>query len=251
VSEYHQDFRGAQRPTLPWDLIGPDADTTVALDERGLRVTLPATRMRLFEPVGVALKRKLPGDFEFTGSYEVLAAAPPPRGTGVGIALNIAAGGKFTRFGRFFRVAEGSVYLAEYWNNAAPSERRLRCVPTAAQSGQLRLVRTGSTLRYLIADKDGTDFEEIERGEFGTEDLDVVRFVVHNNDSPAVIDARLVNITLRRIGAAVDAGEEMAGPSRETPRPIRRSWLVAAALLCGLLALALLVLFFFRHRATK
>ncbi len=221
-----QDFRGGQAPRPPLELIGPDADEVMRPEEDGVRISLPAHRMRLLEPVGIAFKTPIAGDFEITGSYEFIDVDMPTSGTGVGIALNVATEQqrKFSRFGRFLLPGPGSVFLAEHWNNDAPQDRFSFAVPTQQRSGKLRIVRKGATLIYLATEGAGDEFREISRSDFGTEPTAFVRFVVHNNNSPAAIDARLVDLHIRVEPAA--AGEA-------APRP--RTRLLAFGLSAGLL----------------
>ena len=68
---------------------GPDLDDVVRPDPAGLRITLPADRPQNFA-VAVVSKFSLVGDFEVTGSYELLSATQPKEGYGVGVCLWVA-----------------------------------------------------------------------------------------------------------------------------------------------------------------
>ncbi len=223
----YQDFHGKRGPRPPLEMIGPDLDAVARLGDKGLRVTLPAGRGP-FQPVGVALVGGLSGDFEVTGSYELLAADRPSGGHGVGVALNLATTPDFRRFakiGRFMRAAEGDVYVVESWSKESAGRPDpasvFRTLPALTHAGRLRLVREGPTLRYLVAEDTPGEFREVYRGQFGTEDVAVVRFIVTQNDSPAAIDARLLDLRVWAAGRA-GAGQE-GGPSH--------AWLAAAAAL--------------------
>ncbi len=228
--DYYQDLRGSHLPAVPFRLIGQDASAVITPEAEGLRIAIPAHRKQIYAPVGVALDYHLAGDFEATATYELVAADPPPSGTGVGVALNVELKNdqkKFTRFGRFLLPKEGSIYLAESWNNHGGNARRTRYVPTVTAHGQLRLVRRGATLHYLVADGTDGDFHEIDQAEFGTAETGSVRFVINNNNSPAAVEARLVDFAIR---SAVVNG-----------RP--RDWLVRIELLGLATTLAFFLMF--------
>jgi serine/threonine protein kinase len=236
--EVYHDFRGGQGLPPPMKLIGPDAAAVTRAEAEGLRITLAADRQPAHQPrpaVGVAPGFPLRGDFEITGTYELLSADRAAAGAGVAVGLNLAVEQpyKFAKVGRFVRAKQGNVHLAEVFLKETPSGSKMDEEPTEARAGQVRAVRAGSTLRLLVAAPPGTDFREILRGEFGTEDVNVVRFIVNNNDSPVGVDARLVDLRIRWDGVA------RAGRGAAEAAPRWRRWLLLALLFAlGLLAAA-------------
>ena len=117
---------------------------------------------------------------------EILSADQPATGNGVGVALNIGNNfelRKFAKLGRFWRPAEGSVYVVESWNRDEPGNYKVTCFPTDVRLGRIRLSREGSTLFYLVADGADKEIREVHRAPFGTDDLALVRFVVNNSGS--------------------------------------------------------------------
>ncbi len=234
--DFYQDFRGSKMPQPPLKLIGPDADTVVRPENEGLRITLPVPRPSK-DPVGVALQFPLVGDFEITASYELLSAQRPATGSGLAVALNLAVHNpyKFTKLGRFVRPNEGNVYLAERHFRGPPPDTKWETEPTEARRGQLRVDRKGSTLRYFAADEPGNAFRQIYQADFGVDDIEVVRFIVNNNDSPAAVDARLVDLRIRS-GFSSGPSDGSAGN-----RPTAASrWLMAALLIIlGMVAVVL------------
>lgn len=207
----YQDFRGTRPLLSDLTLEGPDADTAVKPEEEGLRITLPATRTKA-APVGVVAGLSLSGDFEITGRYQLIFADQPTRGNGVGVALNLASNSglrKFAKVGQFHRPAEKNVFLTEYWDKDQPGSYQLRSVPTEVRSGQLRLVRERSLLRFLVAEGLEGDFQEIWQVEFGDGELSLLRFVANNSGSPAGIDARLVDWKIRYNRPAVLPGVDL------------------------------------------
>lgn len=249
--EIYQDFRGKKPLVDELKMIGPDRKEVTKTEEEGLRITLPKTR-KSNQPVGVRLKFELAGNFEITSACEILAADKPPAGGAVGAALNLIARNdykKFAKLGRFM-LPDGDFYVAEC---RIAGKTQYKSMKTAARTGQYRLIREGSKLRFLVADEPENVFRPILEAEFTDEDLEIVRLGVNNNGSPAGVDARLLDLRIRPIEAVAKAGPDVkpalapkADPdAKDAPdanvaeaRPAR-GWL-AAALLVGL-GLAVLV----------
>jgi hypothetical protein len=228
VKEVYCDFRGGQPLPSAFTLDGPDANEVIKQEEKGLRITLPAKR-RSELLVGVAATFTVAGDFEITSTYELLSADRPPDGNGVGVALEVATDDNLTKFGkvsRFVRPERGDVYQTEFWIKTQPGSGKHTFTPTTARAGQLRLVREGSTLRFLVAAGPANEFEEINRREFTTEDLDICRFGVNNHGSPAGVDVRLIDLRIR---------SGPASPPSILPKPKR--WMLAVAALVFILVL--------------
>jgi hypothetical protein len=214
-----QDFRGGRGPQSPWRIIGPDADQVIRLESGGLHVSLPADRPPdRSDVVGVRADLNLEGDFEITGRFELLSTATPPGGAGIGIALHVASDPRFTRFakvGRFLRPGPENVFVSESWNKIQsdkPKDWKSRAVPTHARTGRLRIARERAILRYLAAEGDDDEFAEIDRQEFGTDAVGIVRFIVTNHGQPIPLDARLIDVTIHSPSmAAADRGSHRPG----------------------------------------
>ncbi len=228
ATEVYCDFRGGRPLPSSFTLEGPDADKVIKREENGLRITLPATR-RSNAPVGVVANFAVAGNFEITGTYEFLSADRPPDGNGVGVALNVATDDNLTKFGkvsRFLRPDQGDVYQTEFWIKGQPDSGQHTFTPTTARAGQLRFVRKGSTLHFLVAEGPENKFEEINRREFTREDLQLVRFVVNNSGSPAGVDVRLIDLRIH---------SGLASPSSILSKPKR--WILAVVALGFILVL--------------
>ena len=235
LREFYQDFRGSRSLNSSLKLIGPDVDAVTKQEDLGLRITLPKDRA-VNGGVAVMTLFSLVGDFEVTGSYELLHADQPAKGYGVGVSLNLEtneARDKFTKIARAMRVKDGSVYVTEYWRNNAPRTTRHFRSRLRRGPDRLRLVRVGSKVRFLVADGAGNDFREIKQQEFGTDDIADVRFVVADSGSPGnAVDARLVDLKIR--------ASKLAGPRRRgragrgwPGKGADRGWLMAALLIGG------------------
>jgi hypothetical protein len=188
-------------PELPVILVGPNAATVVKPEDAGLRITLPANRQNR-QPVGLHMKFPLSGDFEITASYELLAADKPPPGRiryGVGVNLLISLGPEQARMAKIARylVDQGTGYVADITVKEAPTPYQSQFVPSDNRAGKLRLRREGSTLRYLVAGREGQPFEEIYQSEFGPDEIGVIRLVANTAGTPAGVDVRLADLRIR------------------------------------------------------
>ena len=232
--EVYQDFRGKKPLIDALKKVGPDADEVCTFEDEGLRVKLPKTRP-LQAPVGVGLKFRASGDMEITGTYEILTLEkPPPNSPGVGVAINLVAKNdykKFAKLGRFHFFASGESHAAESW--LPDTQRQFKEVKTTTNKGQVRLIREGNQLRYLVADTPGGEFREIHKGEFTDDDLEIVRFGANNNKTLAAVDVRLIDFRVRYLAKPNAPANPAAPPhapivaQHEGP-PATRPWLFVA-----------------------
>jgi Protein of unknown function (DUF1583) len=275
AKEIYQDLRGRRPLLAEFKLHGaPDVEEVAKPEDGGLRITLPPQREKHW-PIEVEATFPLTGDFEITGTYELLSANRPTNGYGVGVALSIAsnpARDKFAKVGRLMRAKEGSVHMAEYWRHTPPKDWKGPSQPTQTKLGQLRLVRKGEMIRCLAADEPGKEFQEIfALATFGTEDMELARFEVVDSGAPGnSVDVRLIDLRIRTGNLVPEKATVPAPLAEPAPAPINpappapgaaqpggeaarsRVWLVAA-LVVGLAFTLLLVAtvglwLFLRHR---
>jgi hypothetical protein len=248
IQEYHQDFRN-RRPLEPsFKLTGPDAAVVAVPEDEGLRIKLSGTRDVHF-PVEVQTEFSLAGDFQITGTFELLAADRPKDGYGSGVSLNIAesnARTKFAKVARLMRPKEGSVFMAETWRKDVPQSWRGPSKPTETRTGQLRLARKGESLRYLVSEGPGKEFIEIHREDkFGAEDLAHVHFEVVDSGSPGNhVDARLIDLRIlmgKNVPEQPSEPAPLAAPAPGEPRPQPEAEQVAPRVPRGWLAAALVI----------
>lgn len=255
VEEIYQDFRNKRPLLASFRLVGPDVEGEVREEDAGLRITLPAARPGHW-PTEVAANFPLPGDFEATGTYELLAGRRPAKGYGVGVHMNLADNEDRTKFAKVTRVfmpAEGSVHLTQHWHSG--KDYQVRSKKTDAMAGQLRLTRVGTSLRYLVSDGPGQKFREIwYQPEFGAENMAHFRFGVSDSGEPGnPVDARLVDLRIRMGPVSEDGAFDPAplpdpAPLQDPdPSPVAHRtgpWLVvviALGLMVALLATVLVV----------
>jgi hypothetical protein len=201
-AEVYQDFRGKRSLHPSLELRGQDIDAVTNAEIEGLRITLPGTR-RASQPIALVTKFNLDGDFEITGTFELISADQPTKGYGVGVSLSIASDAgreKFAWVSRMMRPGKGSIYASENWDKSIKDSYRFYTKPSEVKIGQLRLVRAGAKLLCLASDGPGKEFIKINEVEqFGSEEMaGGMRFQVINSGSPgSAVDARLVDLRIR------------------------------------------------------
>ena len=231
--EFYQDLRSRAPLRSEFAMAGAFIGKYTVPGIEGLRVTLPAKRENL-APLGLQSNAHVVGDFEITGSYELLSADRPawPNGI-VGVNLFIMEGpeGKrFGRIGRFNTQQDGHVYEVRHTDHHRAEPPHVVRVPTTEKAGQLRVVRRGNRLAYLVKDgSTGDGFKELYTTEFGAGNLSVVRFVVNTGEQAYGVDARLIDLRIRT-GDIPEAAESALGS--------RLIWIgLAVILLLGAVAL--------------
>src|SRR5262249_24545288 len=110
---------------------------------------------------------------------------------------------------------------------------------TKAQSGKMRLIRTGKKLIYQFAD--GADvFQDIATKEFGTADVIAVPSLCPTGwQTNWGVEVRLINLDLRpeqmpnkeAPPLPRPAGDPVGGPAAGPERAKSRTWLIAAVLI--------------------
>lgn len=263
LREFYQDFRKSQALHPSLALEGPDdVGELCRFGPEGLRITLPAGRP-INNPAEVVSSFSISGDFEITGTYELLSATRPAKGYGVGITLNIADTRKRNKFAKIVRNVlprKGSVFQGQYWVNGPRHDSQERTKPTASRIGQLRLVRQGAALRFLAADGLEGDFQEIlSLKTFCTDDMGHVLLGVTDSGSPGfAVDARLLDFKIRAAKfipdpAALDFranSDSVSAPATELQHKSgSMKWLAALAILgLGVLLALVVCLIVYRRR---
>jgi hypothetical protein len=231
----YQDLRSRQAPLPPFAVAGNPEDLFTRPEPEGLRVTLTANRAT---KASVALQGNLrvSGDFEITGTYELLSADVPDRdGWVAGPALWIWGGdGKLiARLGRFNVRNMGQVYEVYHTN---PPPQKISRTPATESSGRLRLVRREARLSYQVSDKtDAGTFKDLFTTDVGADDVTMVRLEVNADDPSGAVDARLIDLRIQGDGQAAAMAE--AKPAAAT-EPESRGWL-AGGLILGILTVLL------------
>jgi hypothetical protein len=256
-----QDLRKKNDVSSEFMLVGGEAVQYAVHEQEGLHINLPAKR-KATAAVGLQAKIRVSGDFEITGAYELLAADAPVKPQNVvGVNMFIMQGPDGKRFARLGRSGTAQDHVYVVGHNDPEQKPKAQRFPTTEKGGQLRLVREGSVLTYLVKDGTTGKFKELFTTEFGTDYLTAVRFVVTTEDKPLAADARLLELRIRSGGQVADAptvapekpGEPKTAETAQTSAS--RGWLIAALLigvaLVVMLAVVIGVWLLMRRAAAK
>lgn len=199
VDRFTQDFGRDPINERILRYVGASTEQAITRTERGLLVKLPVEKSGQSQ-AGVATKFIVEGDFEITAGYELQNIAQPEKGYGAGVMLRLfTAGGTHQRvnLSRFKRSSGEDTFGANVWKEAKGELRpNSEQFPAQGERGQLRVVRTSSTLIYLVAEGDG-EFRELRRIEdFGREPLKAVEFLADTGGSEQPLSVRLTHLTI-------------------------------------------------------
>ena len=205
------------------------ATSLVTPDPRGVRTTVPA---QFANSVAIETKFGIHGDFDLWAAYEILSIQTPLTGFGVGPELLVKPPGDWDKTASLSRFArpKDNVYSACSVRKIGDETKVIgRWPATTAKKGTLRLVRTGATLHYLVAEGDSQEFREIYQEEFGTEDMQMARIAAITGGSSQAVDILWKNLKVR--------AESLPGLPSSTPVSANRNGIRLA--LTGVVLLAL------------
>lgn len=233
-ADISQDFRGRPYDPTLFRPTGPGASSAIQPDRRGLRITLTSEHgMR--PAVGVVLRTGVQGDFEITMEYEILKVETPTGGNGAGVSMWITML-SYTKeaatIGRMVDKNAGPFFLSHRATTPIGGKREHHGgerISAPSSTGKLRLVRSDSTLTYLVADGATDQFQEIYETELGTEDIDTVRLAADNGGSATLVDILIPSIIIK----SDDAGPVELLPPRPSRWPLWLGLASGGVLLCG------------------
>jgi hypothetical protein len=240
AAEFVQNFQGRPYEARSFFPTGINPRRALQVDARGLRIRPVKGASNL--PVGLISYMGVHGDFEITMGFEIVRLDKPAGGPGAGVSLFITAASlsrQAATLGRFLRPDGKAIFLCHRAATAPNKERKHQAEssPTTALSGNLRLVRRGTTLSYQFAENDRASFRELYQTEWGDDDVDSVRIAADSGGSPTAVD---VCIRSFRIQA------EQLGPVRPIPEPFR--WPIGLMVCLAAIPLALGGLWFWVRR---
>jgi hypothetical protein len=169
--------------------------------------------------VGIVLRTGFQGDFEITMEYEILQVEPPTGGYGAGVSLHITMVSYTKEAATIGRLvgSDGVPFFMSHRATTPDGGKREHSggerIPAPSASGKLRLIRSDSTLTYLVADGNSEEFTEIYATDLGMDDIDAVRFAADNGGSPTLVDVLIKSVSVH----SDDAGP----PELLPPRPSR------------------------------
>lgn len=194
-----QEFRDPLDPAL--EIFGTGPLATVGTDRSGLRISLAADR-RKEEGAGVATRFQISGDFEITLAYELRSVKQPEKGFGAGLKIWLTTGNAQRRaitFAHFRRPKDENQRVAfiAFWDEAGKKTFDQKSFDTTVTRGQLRLIRTGSAVRFLAADENSTEFQELYEAEISPEDIETMRIQATSSAAAVPVDVGLQRLTIR------------------------------------------------------
>lgn len=230
--KFHQDLRA---PDLDSSILEPIGEE-VRFEPAGVRITL-SNGNGVPPPAGLKTNVTIHGDFEITGSYEILKADRPTNGYGVGVSLYAAIDPNTNDAVSLSRrlMPDGTTLFMS--NRMTPEKDGLKhnykAIPSRAAVGKLRLQRVGSKVRFLIADGGHENFVPVDEVEFSTKDVCYVQLGGNTGGSPSGLDLRLLDFTLRA-GKVDDREDFSADTSTAGPPKAGVKGGLAAAVFLGL-----------------
>jgi hypothetical protein len=220
AAEFEKDFRDTPLDLQLFQLVGSTPQQLLKPDVQGLRITLPANQDKM-DPVGIAPRFPIQGDFEITTSFEIPKVTRPKSGYGIGVSLWISKASSAkdaASVGRFFKL-DGDFFVAVRSFTTTEGKRAFRGgkpVPTETTAGKLRLKRIGPILFFLAAPSDSAPFMELYKWDWGTEDLNIVRVAAEGGgNSPEELAVVIKDL---RIQAGSLSTEAEAHQTRQLPR---------------------------------
>jgi len=194
-----QDFCNGQLDRRVLCLVGKQVHQFVALEKAGLRIRQTKADQRL-EPVGCQTRFAIRGDFEVTTTFEILEAPKPRIGFGNGVTLRLVKTppeANAATLAWFNHPERGEVFVADDERSVGGKrEHKHEFLPTSAKAGRLRITRTGSQVRFSIAEGNEVAFREVKQMEFGTEDVQMCRIAGVTGMAPMNLDVRFTEFSI-------------------------------------------------------
>jgi RNA polymerase sigma factor (sigma-70 family) len=202
-----ESFRGGRfnHALLKWS--GPTPERFIRLEPEGLRITLPSQDGPA-QPLGLALRPTVRGDFELEATFELLHIDRPDEGRNAGLTVyffmdDVEWNGVW--FGKMNEHARGPAFVTGHrTGDRSRGEERINKFTdaVAARDGsgifRLRVVRRGTTFHCSAADGGTGELRHVQTLEVSGDDVRIVRFAADPGwSSNAIVDGRLVELTIR------------------------------------------------------
>jgi Protein of unknown function (DUF1583) len=232
AEEFTYAFRGSRWDEKMFRPTGPNTLRALQVDSGGLRITLGSSRTNSV-PVGLCTRFGVRGDFEISMTFEILRIDKPPRGNGAGASIWVSMASSTRDAAGVARLVRpgGEQAFTTFWAKTPVGQKREyyggKSLSAQTQSGKLRLVRKGAELTFLIAQSPTSAFQELYKSDWGTDDLDIVRFAAEDGGSPALVDVRIKDVRIR----ADDFGAAISAPPQS--RRAAMWWMTGALIVLG------------------
>jgi hypothetical protein len=200
ANELTHDFRRGLDNQPALHLVGPHPASVVRQEPQGLRLTLPADRASR-DPVGIAPRFRIRGDFEITAGYEILAAEEPRSGHGVGFNLWVRFDEprlQAASVGQLRRAGKGYLLVCDRTttDDEGQQQHRGTTAPAESRQGWVRLTRIGSRLTWFAAGPSG-QFTKLYESDVSPADVTLARLAATSGFAPHAVDVRLLDVAIR------------------------------------------------------
>ncbi len=243
-TDLHIDFRNKNPANIKLWRTNPDPMNLMKAEPEGLRITVPADP-KLTGGIGFLGPAPIKGDVEVTLGYEILEAAPPKNGFGVGIEFYLKTDSptkEAVGLYRHVRPNGNDVYSCTQMTSTEKGQRvPVRGsghgdvdFPAHAKAGRLRITRVGPQAILSAAEQGDQDFRVLYRMDLGTGDVIQLSFGAHPGAAPNPVDLRLVDFSVRHLDPTAAASAKATDSSRPAPAKMW-PWLLATLLALGIL----------------
>jgi serine/threonine-protein kinase len=205
------DFREAIEKLPPCTLFGPEIESVVSTDAKGLRINRSSEHPN--QVTGVDVPIVVRGDFDISLGYELLAIGKPLPKYGAGIGMRVMFGEPVSvtaLLSRSRKPVGETLGAFEIVTDAEGKDRykTSREKKATSSSGRLRLVRTGTTVQFLAADG-SAEYAPLQSLIVGLTDVHLIRLYANSTDGRVVLDVRFTDLDIR--------ADEIVRSTTETP----------------------------------
>jgi predicted Ser/Thr protein kinase len=204
AAEYAHCFRGAAfdpRRLLPLGFDSLYGFTLLKPEPEGLRITIPPHESRQKPYLGLAPACEIRGDFQILASYDLLSATPAQTGSGTGANLYLLLKGTQRGFalrrcvlppGQTFVRGTQQAYVIQFPVPGAAEGQRSewKYFRASGNSGCLGLARTGTTLRYLVAEGEPSAWRALADAQIDPGPIGLLRVEAVVDREGAAVDMR-------------------------------------------------------------
>jgi hypothetical protein len=204
----HCDFRNKHFDQDAFDVWGENTDKHIRREKEGLRISLPLIFGPARDPVGIILRHKVCGDFEFNAAFEVLegkgqwpAELRPSLAAGINVHFEIESPPRPHFFvGKFLDPNRGA-FLHAGVSVELNDEKRARALDHELKTKQaegevrIRLVRRGTMLEFSAREKESTNFTILGSFDVSADDIQFLRLAAKAGHVP--VDIRILNCSIQ------------------------------------------------------
>ena len=198
ASRFEWDFRqGIDDQNM--QLMGGAAqpDLCMATDQ-GLRFMIPPGQDKIIHGA-LRIPFRVQGDFQVTVGYTIFSLPKAEPGCVAGLKVAVwDVQGQWASIERQHLHEVGETYmLHRAYKEGEQYRHEAEFTPAGAASGKLRLQRSGSTLRFAVAEGESDEFVELRTMEFTSDDLADVRLAAQTEGSTTGIDVAWKDVEIR------------------------------------------------------